>query len=361
MADFRQRYGSILLAVAFTVLLALWMASGNSRADQQAQQELNNSATPPEIVMTVTAVQSRAERRQHEAEVYARTEALQILDIKARTPGVVERLGASQGEEVAKGQLLITLSEDDRPQRLVQAQATLNKAAADYKAKQRLAKKGYQSETQLAAAVADKAAAEAALKRIENEIEYTQIIAPFQGVLEQRAVEVGDLVNVGTRLARLMRTDRALVVGEVSENEVMTLRQGAKGYAVLNNGQRLDGRVAFVARQANAGTRTFRVELEVDTSDTHFVAGISARLVLPLEEVQVHIVDSGVLSLGASGDVGVKVVDTQGIVEFYAVEILKGAGNRLWLTGLPDSLRIITVGQGFVRPGDKVAVAAAKE
>ncbi len=49
-----------------------------------------------------------------------------------------------------------------------------------------------------------------------------------------------------------------------------------------------------------------------------------------------------------------KVLDVDNIVTLMPVEIVKSERDKVWVTGLPDNVNIITVGQGFVAPGDKV-------
>ena len=58
--------------------------------------------------------------------------------------------------------------------------------------------------------------------------------------------------------------------------------------------------------------------------------------------------------LDDTGDLGVQAVDDEGIVRFHAASIARAGPDSVWLTGLPERLRLITVGQGFVRPGQKV-------
>jgi multidrug efflux system membrane fusion protein len=60
------------------------------------------------------------------------------------------------------------------------------------------------------------------------------------------------------------------------------------------------------------------------------------------------------LSLNEAGEVGVKTVNSDDVVEFYPVSIIQAETGGVWVTGLPDITRIITVGQGFVREGEIV-------
>ena len=98
---------------------------------------------------------------------------------------------------------------------------------------------------------------------MEIDIGYTAIRAPFDGVIEERAVEIGDFVNVGDSAARIVDLDPVLVVGQAAERDIGKIKVGMPGTARLVTGETVAGKVRFVGSSADAKTRTFRVELEV--------------------------------------------------------------------------------------------------
>ena len=83
-------------------------------------------------------------------------------------------------------------------------------------------------------------------------------------------------------------------------------------------------------------------------------AGVSAEIRLSVERVPAHQVSPSVLALADDGTLGVKMVDEQDRVVFAPVQIAKADQNDVWLTGLPEEVRLIVVGQGFVTDGAKV-------
>ncbi|MDX1656831.1 MAG: efflux transporter periplasmic adaptor subunit, partial [Candidatus Competibacteraceae bacterium] len=104
--------------------------------------------------------------------------------------------------------------------------------------------------------------------------------------------------------------------------------------------------------------RTFRVELEIPNLDGKYAAGISAEIRIPLETVPAHLLSPALLSLDEQGILGVKTVDQQARVIFHPVGIVRTAPDGVWVAGLPQQVRIITVGQGFVQPGERVMAIA---
>ena len=75
---------------------------------------------------------------------------------------------------------------------------------------------------------------------------------------------------------------------------------------------------------------------------------------LPGGQAMAHRVSPALLTLGPDGDIGLKIVDEFNRVEFYPVELAMSRLDGVWVTGLPETARIITVGQGYVAPGQVV-------
>ena len=145
-----------------------------------------------------------------------------------------------------------------------------------------------------------------------------------------------------------------LVVGHVTQQQRHRVGLDAGGEARLLTGQTVSGRVIYVAAESDATTRTFRVELEVPNPDGRLLSGISSEIRIPLAATQAHRVSPALLALDDHGRLGVKSVGDAGVVEFHPVEIMSTDGDGVWVSGLPDPVRVITVGQGFVHPGQHV-------
>jgi multidrug efflux system membrane fusion protein len=134
----------------------------------------------------------------------------------------------------------------------------------------------------------------------------------------------------------------------------------------LVTGQEVKGRIRYISAQADEATRTFRVELEVANPNNTLVAGVTSEIHLPIEKLTAHYLPMGVLSLDDAGQVGVKTVNGDNQVEFHGVPILRTTPGGVWVGELPETVRVITVGQGFVHSGQQVepvtekAVAGAK-
>jgi len=295
-----------------------------------------------------------ADLRINRAIVRGRTEAVRMVEVRAETEGRVAEVAVERGDPVEAGQVILRLTLEDRPARLKEARALLEQRRLEHDAARRLSKKGFRSDTAMAAASAALQAAEAAVDRAKVELDNTEIRAPFDGIVDDRMSYIGDFLKIGDRVARVVDLDPILVVGQVNEREVGGLEVGRPGSARLITGQELSGRLRFVGAMADATTRTFRAELEVANPERKIPDGITAEIEIPLEQIKAHRVSPAILTLADSGVIGVKTLEPGDTVGFHPVTILESGLDGVWIGGLPDQVTFITVGQEFVTVGQKV-------
>jgi multidrug efflux system membrane fusion protein len=155
-------------------------------------------------------------------------------------------------------------------------------------------------------------------------------------------------------MAHLIQLDPFLVTGEVVETDRRLMRPGMEVGVELADGQRHRGRLTFVDTVAEEATRTFRIEVTIPNPEGRVPAGMSATLRLRFAETWAHRVSASLLSLDADHRLGVKVVDDEDVVRFVPVELVRADAEAVWLAGLPESCRLIVVGQGFVHAGELV-------
>ena len=351
---------SYLIAGGIALAISGWLASGQLDAGKAAP-EPTAAATQSDAARlpTVRVRELAALPIQREIVINGKTAPARVVTLRTETSGRVDAIGVARGAAVAAGDVLIRLDPRERRAMVEEAEATLTMREIEFAAAEKLGAKGFQAETKVAGAKANLEAAQAALARTRIELAHTEILAPFAGVLDERSVEIGDFVDIGDPVATVIEQDPFLVTGEVAESEVGSLVVGMPGSARLVTGQSVQGRVRYIAAQSDPATRTFTVELEVRHPNGRFAAGVSAELRIGLERALAHRVPASLLALDDAGVLGVKAVDEHGLVVFHPAEVLRADAQSIWLGGLPERLRLITVGQGFVNPG--AAVTAVPE
>lgn len=352
-----MRRNSITIAVAIAVLTALWLASGAFTGDDGA-------ASPAALGGAVAEVPARAvrARRIHavtlpqRVEVRGRTENKRTVDVRAETTGRVVERPVERGDRVERGDLLCRLALDDRQAKREQAAAAIELARLEHAGAIRLANQGLQSETAIAQAKARLATAEAQRAAVTLDIDRTRIQAPFGGVVETTALEVGDYAQPGAPCARIVDLDPMLLVGRVAETAVRRIAVGASARARLGTGEQVEGPVRFVATQADPDTRTYRVEVAIPNPDFSVPSGVTAQFEVVTGAAEAHKVSPALLALDDEGRIGVRTVDGRQRVVFNRVEIVADEADGVWVSGLPRVATLITVGHQFVVAGQAVEV-----
>lgn len=345
------------MACIVAVTFIIWMLSGvlgSSGSASQTTADRSAMATEPDSPVRVAVRLSRATSRTREIAVSARTEPNRAVDLRAETDGRVVTLGAERGAVVESDEMIAVLDMRDRQARLQEAKANVRQMELQLQAARKLQQSQFVSETQIAEAIARVDASRAALQAIELDIDHTRLTAPFDAVMQDRMVELGDYVKSGDKVAQLVDIDPLIAVGEVNEREINNVEVGGVGYVRLVSGETIDGRIRYIAPRANENTRTFRIELAIPNSNGKLRAGVTAEMRLAGERSTVHFFSPALLTLDDNGVIGVKTVDDDDRVRFYPVEILDSNENGISVGGLPDEIRLIIVGQGFVRAGDLV-------
>jgi multidrug efflux system membrane fusion protein len=345
-----------LLAVFVAALVGLWMLSGTlsreSNPPLKSAADVESQAGTALSRVQVTVQTAKPITRF--ISVNGRTAPARSVDIKAETDGRVESIDARRGQQVSKGERILQLDLRDRQARLRQARASVTEHQTSYEAQQRLKSEGYVSDTQMAETLAKLEAARAELKRAELDLRYRDIRAPFDGVILERDVEVGDFVKQGDMVANFVDNTRIIVTGTVAEQDARYVQTGMIADAQLVTGQLVEGRIRYLAPVADEATRTFTVEIEIDNPDGSLPAGVTAEMRIPGGEMLAHRISPSTLSLDSAGAVGVKTVNQYNQVEFHAIEIARSDPDGIWVGGLPETSNIITLGQGYVDVGREV-------
>ena len=347
----------LFIALFISVLAVLWIASGVvSGDDQKPQVEEEKSG---ETLVQVRVRESIAQPMQDEVSLTGHTRASRKIDISAETAGQVKELLAEKGEAVKEGQVIAKIEIRDRAARVQEAEQLVNQRNIQYKAAKELASKGFNSQVRLAEARAQLESARAQLKEARVDLAKVEIKAPFDGVINDQYIEVGDYLSVGDKVFSFVDLDPVEVAGFLTESQVVQVQLGGEATAKLLTDLAVNGKVTYIAPVANTETRTFPVEIQVPNPENKIREGLTAEITIPLAEHAAHKISPSILSLADDGTVGVKTVDENNIVQFTKVKLLKDTADHLWVDGLPEKVRLITVGQDFVLPGQSVEAVPA--
>ena len=290
----KQTYKTAAILASF---LVIWMVSGSMIEEESFEK---NSSTL-DTLSSVTIVNSKATNKSKILRSSGFTEADKFVQVRAEVSGRLIARPAQQGDYIEEGDLICQLY-------------------------------------------------------IAGREAYPKIVAPFSGYLETLRVEEGDFLNTGSVCAALIDPDPMLVVADIAEKDIAQVQLGSKASAKLISGRYISGEVTFIASSADKNTRTFRVEISVDNKDRTIRDGVSAEIYIKGKEEPAHKISPAILSLNDQGKLGVRTVTSDNRVEFKEINILEDTNSGMWVSGLGEDARIITLGQEYVFQGQTVNV-----
>lgn len=338
-------------AGGIAIIVGLWVATGvfNSQAAQAPASDIVDKPTTPRVRVS----QSVASERDATVIIRGRTQAKNEVDVRAEVEGVVQAIHFDKGDRVKKGDTLCEIRLNDRGAKVAQAAALVAQTQKELQVAQDLYKQGFRSKTQLAQSEAAYAQAQAGLATMNVALANTRIKAPFDGIVDDRYVNAGDYMRPGDKCEMVIAPEPFLATGTVSEQDVGGISLGDPATVKLVTGENVTGKVSFVADRADQMTRAFRIEVELPNPDAKLRDGVSAEINIAVKKVKAHHISPGIMVLSDKGAVGVRVVQN-GIVAFMPVRVLSEDPTGAWITGLPDTVNFITVGQEFVNDGQRV-------
>lgn len=348
---------NIIISFSFFVILFIWLASGVFKTDEpdESKNEINNNVT-----LTVAVKELDANGIKEEVVLSGKTKPKREVSLRAEVEGAVIETFKDRGAIVAQGDLIFKIDERAIPQRKSEAEALVSQRELEYKAAEDLRAKNLISDASLAESMANLASARAELKAASLDLKNTEVRAPFDGVLHSRSVEIGNYVRNGDEVGRVLQNKPLLSEGEVTEKDISKLELGVECSVFFTSGEMLQGKVSYIEPTSDPGSRTFTVEVEIENNQNR-PAGESTKVIIPTHTVSAHKISQSMLTINDKGDIGVKIVDENNKVQFLKANIIKTSTDAVWLRDLPQTIRLITRGQGFAVEGETVNVRVEQE
>jgi multidrug efflux system membrane fusion protein len=288
-----------------------------------------------------------------EVPLRGRTKASSVVTVTPETQGVVTAVNAVKGQTVNAGDVICTLDEGVRAAAVAQAEASMAQAQTAFDSNKALIEKGLAATNTGAAAEASLRAAQTAVDQAKQELARASVTTKVAGVVQDPIATVGTMLSPGTPCATVVELDPMLFVANVPEANIARAELGIPAKVTTVTGQTVEGKVSFISSIADDATRSFPIEIELPNADGKVLSGVTATAVVSLGTVPAHRLPQSVLTLNDAGELGVRSVK-DGVVEFYPVTIISDSREGVWVVGLPPSVDVITMGQEYVVPGQKV-------
>jgi RND family efflux transporter MFP subunit len=299
--DTRRRRNAGLFGLSAFLLLAAGLAFGASRSYSQQHQVIATAEQIRDFVPSVRVATVRASDATVPVSLPATASAFSVANMFARASGYIDKRYVDIGDRVKQGQLLVEIVAPELDHQIAQAEATLvqlraaveqaranrNLAQVTWDRDKGLVEKGWVTaqqgdvdrftlaarEAALGVALANVTAQEAQLQVLRQQKAYQRVVAPFDGVVTQRNVEVGDLVHADTTSGSFMFT---IMQSNVIRAQVYVPQDSAFGLAPGVDAvvrvpeiprRTFPGKVTRIAEALEAGTRTLLTEIDIPNPD----------------------------------------------------------------------------------------------
>ncbi|MFC4727490.1 efflux RND transporter periplasmic adaptor subunit [Coralloluteibacterium thermophilus] len=347
-----SRFRPFMLAACCGMALAACGGKGGENAPGDAAAPAKAAAAVP--------VEAALVARRPIAASYITTAALEApgeAQVVAKTSGVLLELMAEEGDRVRAGQVLARIDPDRPRLDVARTEATLRKLESNYARSQQLAERGLVSADANEQLRYDLAAARAAYEMARLELSYTTITAPIDGVIAQRMVKTGNLIQLNSALFRIVDDSALEAVLNVPEREMAIMKPGqaVSLRADAMPGRVFEGRVARVSPVVDAGSGTFRVVAAFDGGG-ELRPGMFGRIAVTYDQREDALTVPRAALLEDEGTPAVYAV-RDGKAVRTAVEVGYTSSDLVEIRGgLADGERVVTAGRLALRDGASVEV-----
>jgi membrane fusion protein (multidrug efflux system) len=254
----------------------------------QIQQAMEMARSFPEPMQTVEFAISEVSSWQPEVDVSAEVLATRSIELRNELSGRVVEVGFRPGETVLRGQVLLRQDTSQESARLAAAVADAELAAVEYERVQKLLDMDVASESQRDQTLARKNASVAEQRALQSIIDKKNIIAPFDAITGLHELEVGQYLDIGTLISRLVGvSDKIWIDFSLPQNQapleigdkITIAAPGAVGDSIDAT---IIGRDAWV----DTRSRNIKFRARADNSDGRLTPGLSVTAIVPVGETR---------------------------------------------------------------------------
>ena len=292
----------------FTLIITLTFTSSLCYSSDWSSQEKTE-----EKLFSVEVMDSSAQTIKDSIDFSSTTEAFRRIEIKSEVMTTIEKVLVKAGSKVNKGQHIVELD--------------------DYKTNADLYKLNLLS---------------------QSEFDKYALFAPFGGLLLDGHKIAGELVMPGEKVYEIIDLNSLKIFGYINENEILDVSLDNKVEVTILD-EKVKGKIDYISPISDPETKTFEIVVKVENKNLRYKDGLSSMISIIKGNVLAHKISPSILALGNSGELGVKVIDSENIVQFKEINVIEDTSDYMLVSGLSQKERIIIVGQQYVSAGEKVS------
>lgn len=350
-----MKYTETFLFICAAFLLSLANISCSSDTQSKNVTDQDSTAAIP--------VEMAAVERGSISAYYSTTATLEAEEeatVVAKVGGIVNELHVEEGDIISPGQVMAHLEDEQLAYEAARAKATMDRLYNDYQRNRELFERELISTNQYENAKFEYESQKAAYDLARLRVDHAEVKAPIGGVVSERLIKKGNMVNTDQQLFKITAFDPLLAILHVPEHEMSKLQEGQKTVlradAIQN--QEFEGEVLRISPVVNPETGTFKVTVAVKNPTLKLKPGMFGRirivydthsnaLTIPKEAVMT---EDGTSSVYVINDnlVFRRPVQT-GYLNGSLIEIING---------LQDGDRVVTIGQSSLQDSTLVQIVS---
>jgi membrane fusion protein (multidrug efflux system) len=314
----------------------------------------------------VTTQKSEQTIFNHYLELQGAVNTRQNVLLYPEVPGILERVLVKEGNKVKKGQLLAVIKDGGMSQQLQQLESQAAFSQTVFERQERLWAQKIGSEIEFLQAKTNYTSQKNAVEQLKNQLEKTNITAPFDGTIDVVYKEEGTVVapGQGSEVFRILNLENMYVEAEVPENYVSSITKGKKvqvHFPIL--GKTITSSVRQVGNFINPNNRSFKVEIDVPNPKKDIKPNLTVQLKInDYQNKNAVLLPQSIISENAQGEQYIYVVvDKQSNDEATAQKVLIETGKTQGdiievLAPLTSQMEYIQEGARTVHNGQKVKI-----
>jgi RND family efflux transporter MFP subunit len=306
--------------------------------------------------------------------VSGKIQASNSADLSTRMMGYVNKVHVNVGDNVRKGQLLVSINNNDLQAKRAQVNAGIteatvafNNAQKDYNRFKNLFANNSASQKEMDDMMAKFEIAKARLEaanQIKNEINaqfaYSNITAPFSGTITSKNVETGNMANPGVILISLEIPENFEVMAMVPETEISEIEKGTSVAVLIKSiDKTIKGKVVEVSTSAKNTGGQYLVKINLEKTDANILSGMFTTVQFPVErKARTELVLIPTEAIVTNGQLsGVYTVSQTNTAFLRWLRLGRTFGNQVEvLSGLNSDEAYIVSAEGKLYNGAKVSI-----
>lgn len=348
----------IIVSIAFIGIVGFILFQNKKEMNEKA------SAVPEEFAIPVQVAVVGAKKISNGLTATGEFKGWEEVTLVAESQGSIEYLRFDEGDKIRKGQTFAKIDAVSLSSQLASANSAFSKAEKDVARYERLLKVGAVSQSALEDIRIQKENAAANIAQINQQLGFTEVKSPIDGVINSLMVEESSFVMPGNKIAEIVQIDRLKIIVNIAEDNLSKIKEGQE-VSVRTDVYPLKvftGKVRTISVKADA-SRKFQVTIEMNNTDENQLrAGLFAEVnfdALSSNEQDAMVIPREAI-VGSLQSPSVYVIkdNTVTLQKIKAGAVING--DVIVLDGLQNGQQIVTKGMINLAEGTKIKITNNK-